>query len=152
MNTLQQTAAVAAIALAGAGLTWRLAGPPDRSVPCEQSRLPAGEVCLATVTGEWGGEVVWVDARPRAEWQRDGLRGSILLTTHEAENFQDLVAAALERLAVAKRVVIYCSDSGCATSHEVAKQLRGFGIGPEYYVLHGGWRSLAAAGLVSGPN
>lgn len=152
MNTVLQIVAISALALAGAGITWRVAGPPDRSVPCDPAAIPAGEVCLTTVTGEWGGEVLWLDARSRAEWQRDGLPGALLVTTHASENFDELVAGALEQLAAAKRVVIYCSDTGCGTSHEVAKRLREFGIGPEYHVLYGGWRALSAAGLVNGSN
>ena len=153
MNVLSQTACIAAISAAGALATWRVVGPPDRSlppVPCDPATVPAGEVCLATVTGDWGGQVVWADARPRAEWQRDGLTGSVLLTPDAKENFDSLVAEALPKLAEAKRVVIYCADQGCGTSHEVAKRLKGYGIGPEYFVLHGGWRALTTAGLVSG--
>jgi len=73
-----------------------------------------------------------------------------------------MIAEALPRINEANRIVIYCGDSGCGTSHEVSRKLAEYGLGvkgnraksdpaangPEIYVLYGGWETLAKAGLV----
>jgi rhodanese-related sulfurtransferase len=144
MGSGLQASVIAAVALAGALLLWKVVGPPQR--------LADDEVELATVLGEWGGEVVWVDARKRAEWERNGLEGSVLINTDAAEDFDTLVAEALPQLAPAERVVIYCATAGCDTSRLIARRLREYEIGPEFYALHGGLRALVEAGLISGAN
>lgn len=147
MNALGQMVAVAGIATLGALASWLVIGPPERAVPCAPADLQPWEVCLAAVQANPDG-VLWVDARPRAEWQRDGLRGSILVTDHRDENLDALVAEAFPKLVNARMVVVYCSDKGCGTSKTVAKILRDLQAGPEVVFLHGGWRALAAAGMV----
>lgn len=142
MSTGLQAAVISAVALLGALLVWQVAGPPVR--------LAADEVELTTVVNDWGSKVLWVDARKRADWMRDGVSGSVLITLDAAEDFDSLVAEALPRVAAAPRVVVYCGEPGCGSSREVAKRLRTFGIGPQVFALHGGWRALADAGLVSG--
>ena len=39
---------------------------------------------VSTVLNDWGGEVVWVDARKRAEWEKNGIPGSVLVNTDPA--------------------------------------------------------------------
>jgi len=153
INTGLQTLVIAALALLGSLAVWMIKGPPVR--------LTNDEVKLATVIDEWGGDVLWIDARKREEWRRNGLEGSVLVNLEADENLEAMIVDALPRFAEAKRVVIYCGDSGCGTSHEVSKQLCNFelgvkgdrtnpdpGKGLEIFVLYGGWEALAKAGLV----
>jgi rhodanese-related sulfurtransferase len=153
MSTGLQALVISVVALLGSLAVWAIKGAPVR--------LTDDEVRLTTVIEDWGGEVLWVDARKRDEWQRNGLEGSVLINLDADENLDSLIAEALPRLAVAKRVVIYCGDAGCGTSHEVSRQLCSHDIGVkgdrtkteptgdlEIYVLHGGWEALAKAGLV----
>ena len=100
--------------------------------------------------GEWRGAVLWVDARSRAEWRRDGVPGSLLFNINPAEDMNQMEAAAAQRISEAARVVVYCASDSCGVSSQVAARIRAMGLGPEVYVLHGGWRALRAAGMVAG--
>jgi rhodanese-related sulfurtransferase len=148
MKTLGQAAILCALTGVAGLATWKVKGTPDRTIPCEISQLKEGEICLSTVMSEWQNNVVWVDARLRSEWEVNGLPGSILLTTANGENFDQLLEQAVPVLAEGKNVVIYCSDIGCGTSLEIAKRIREFGLAPEVRALHGGWQALQQAGMI----
>lgn len=136
-----------------AGLTWLIVGPPDRSVPCVDAELKEGQVCLATVR-EWDpAEILWVDARPRAEWEKSGKEGSLLFNDDQKEDWNalDQEFMAVQAVEPRENVVIYCNSEACGSSTVVAEHLRqGFGqmLGFKVWVLHGGWKALAAEGLV----
>jgi rhodanese-related sulfurtransferase len=139
MRTGAQAAIIAVVALLGSLIVWRIAGPPQR--------LAADEVELATVLNDWQGKVLWIDARKRADWQRDGLTGSVLVTLDPAEDFDTLVAEALPKFAAIDRAVVYCGDPGCGSSREVAKRLRDYAVGPKFFALRGGWQAIEQAGM-----
>ena len=147
MTSLAQLAAVLTIALAAAGVTYRIKGPPERAVLCDPAVLPADEVCLARVIGEWQGRVLWVDARSRGEWQRNGVPGALLWNLDTSENMQAFEADAAARMIDGARVIVYCSNENCGTSRQVAERIKALQLGNEVFVLHGGWRALVAANL-----
>lgn len=130
---------------AAALVTYRVVGPPDRSVACNPEDLPEHHVCLATVR-EWPPEeVLWVDARPRKDWERDGVEGAILL--NDQEEWLDLEPEFVFQMTMEPkpRVVVYCNQSGCGSSKDVANRLRerhAEALGFEVFVLHGGARAL----------
>lgn len=151
MKPWTQLMAVMGVSIAAAAVTFRICGPPDRRVPCDARELKnPDEVCLDRVTGEWRGEVLWVDARSRAEWRRDGVPGSVLFNIDPSEDMNRMEAEAAQRVSEAARVVVYCASESCGTSSQVAGRIRGMGLGPRIYVLHGGWKALRAAGMVRG--
>jgi len=150
MKVALQIVGVVAIAAAGAGATRLILGPPDRGLLCDAGKLQPGEVCLESLKND-AAEILWIDARPRAAWLRDGMARSILVTDHPDENLDGLIAEAFPRLVSAKRVVVYCSDAGCGTSKVIAKRLSELEAGPTILYLHGGWRALNAAGMVAKP-
>ncbi len=130
--------------------TWKIVGPPDRSVACDQSTLDEHFVCLSVVR-EWKAEeILWVDARPREDWKRNGLSDAVLL--NDQEDWLDLEPEfMMKMLTEAKpKVVVYCNQAGCGSSKYVATQLRerhSEALGFEVYVLEGGIKALAAEGL-----
>ena len=128
-RTLSQLLVIAGLVVAATLLTWLMKGTPDRTVPCGPASLKPGEVCLETVLKDWNNDVVWIDARRRVDWEKDGLKGSLLVTTADGESFD-------------------CSDIGCGTSLEIAKRIRDFQLVPDVKALHGGWKALQQAGLV----
>lgn len=139
-------------ALGGLG-TWMIVGPPSRVVACDPSSLAAGEICLSTLQlqADWPeGRILWIDARTADEWKRDGMPGSIHLTTVGGGSFEEQVEANLEQLGTAPRAVVYCGSAGCGISKEVVKRLEALGMIPEVHALHGGWEALHHAGLVKG--
>ena len=128
-------------------VTWQLVGPPDRSVACHQADLPKHSVCLSTVRTWPVGEILWVDARPRADWEKDGLDGSVLM--NDQEDWLDLEPEFMMQMMLATRptVVVYCNQSGCGSSKYIADQLRSRhadALGFQVYVLEGGIKALLA--------
>jgi len=150
MKVSAQFSAVLAIALAAAGVTYWVQGPPTREVPCDPAKLKADEVCLGRVMSEWKGRVLWVDARSRADWQRNGMAGSALWNLDPTENMQTFEAEVAGRMIDGPKVVVYCGSEKCDTSRQVADRIKALQLGNEVVVLYGGWRALAAAGLTKG--
>lgn len=146
MKPWRQVALIAVLALAAAGGTWWLKGPPSRVFRCDPATLKSDEVCLETIPV--GAEVVWVDARPRAAWQQSGVPGSVLWNLDPAEDMQAFEAAAAVRIAVTPRVIVYCGDENCGVSRQVAARIRALDLGAQVSVLRGGWRALHEAGRV----
>lgn len=146
MKILVQAAVIVVLALLGAGATYLFRGAPDRSVPCDAATLISDEVCLAKVMGEWQGQVLWIDARSRAEWRRGTVAGSLLWNIDEQEDMQAFEAAGAMRMMDGQRVVVFCSNENCGVSRQVADRIRALQLGNEVVVLHGGWRALQAAG------
>lgn len=147
MRSILQVSIIATLALAAAGVTWRVKGPPVRAVPCNAAVLKPGEVCLEQVP--LGDDILWVDARTRREWQADGLPGSVLWSLESGEDtlaFEADIAARL--MAGPSQVVVYCGGVDCELSHDVAKRIRELDPAARVVVLHGGWRALQQAGRI----
>lgn len=143
------------LSLVAAGLTWWIIGPPDRSIPCEQIELVKGDVCLKTVLTWEADSYLWVDARPRKLWKKNGVNGSVLFTDDKNEDEFELIEAFMNAVFrdghIFPKVIVYCNESGCESSKSIAVKLRdeyGMNLGFEVYVLHGGWKALAAEELV----
>jgi len=150
VNAISQLAVVAAVALAAAGGTRLVKGPPMRTVPCDPATLAADELCLEQVPSDVA--VLWVDARSRAEWRKNGLPGSVLWNHDPAEDMQAFEAEVAMRIVETPRVIVYCGDENCGVSRQVAKRILDMGLTSDVKVLHGGWRALEAAGRVTGSN
>lgn len=150
MNAVTQVLAIGGIALLAARLTFQVVGPPLRDVPCDPVLLKPGEICLADVMARWQGDVLWIDARPRAEWQADGVPGSILWNLDSKEDANAFEAEAMTHLMTGKPVIVYCSEGNCGVSSEVAAKVRKLEIAPEVHALFGGSGALKAAGMLKG--
>ena len=139
---------------AAAFVTWKLVGPPDRSVQCDPDDLPEHHVCLETVRSWDQGSILWVDARPRDLWKKDGVPGSILVNDQEDwEELEEQFVMSVfgDGSGTLNKVVVYCNQSGCSSSTYVADRLRerhAEALGFQVFVLHGGVKALQAeAGL-----
>lgn len=84
-------------------------------------RAPATEEVPASLVQSWGGDVVWVDARPRARFDQGHIDGALLLNEDEWDR---LVPAFLDAWEPEKFVVVYCDGGSCDASHAVARRLR----------------------------
>jgi rhodanese-related sulfurtransferase len=146
MNAMAQLATVAAIALAAAGGTFLVKGPPQRALRCDPAAIKPDEVCLQQIPA--AAAVVWVDARSRADWEKNGLPGSLLWNLDPAEDAAAFEAEVAMKIAETPRAVVYCGDENCGVSRQVAQRIRGIGLEVEVSVLHGGWRALSEAGRV----
>ena len=109
---------------------------PSRPDP---ARIPIVE---ASTVKEWGKPFLWVDARSRTEFLRDGIPGAVSLSEDEWENSID---GFLDAWDSGKAVVVYCGGGDCGTSESVARRLRKEAGITEIYVLRGGvdsWRKF----------
>ena len=128
---LLAAAAVPALVSAAVQLTWRPSLPPN-----------AREVPLTTAL-EWGSAVLWVDARPRAEFERGHMPGAVLLNEEE---WVRLVGPFLEAWRAEKRIVVY-DDAGGEKSRSVAGRINEeLGVPETAYVLKGGWSAWKRGG------
>jgi len=139
-------AVIAAVALAAAGGTFWVKGPPSRVFRCDPATLKPDEVCLEQIPA--GAEVVWVDARARSDWEINGVPGSLLWNLDPAEDMQACEAAVAVRIGATPRVIVYCGDENCGVSRQIAARIHGLDLGAEVSVLRGGWRALSEAGRV----
>jgi rhodanese-related sulfurtransferase len=146
MNAIAQLAIVATLSFAVAGGTYLVKGPPNRLLRCDPATLKPDEICLESIPA--GADVVWVDARPRSDWEKNSVPGSILWNLDPSEDMQAFEAEAAMKIAANPRVIVFCSDENCGVSRQVADRIRALDLGAEVSVLRGGWRALSEAGRV----
>lgn len=140
MNTFTQFVAIGMISLMAAGGSWLLREPlmEKLAFTCDPAKLRDDEICLADVKGN----VLWVDARSRSEWEKNSFKGSILWNMDPKEDANLFEAEAMPHILAAEMVVIYCGSEKCDTSREVAGRVRRMDLGRPVKVLHGGWDAI----------
>ena len=106
-------------------ISWRSAVLPSEMVTVDQASA-------------WGGNVIWVDARPDEEFARDHVPDAISLNE---DRWNDLLSQFLVVWSPGKKVVVYCSSLSCNASREVARRLRREAQLPDVFVLEGGWEA-----------
>jgi rhodanese-related sulfurtransferase len=106
-------------------VSWRSPIPPSEMVSVDQAR-------------SWGGNVVWVDARPDDEFARDHVPGALSLNE---DRWNELLPQFLTAWSPGKKVVVYCSAQSCDLAREVAERLRKEAQVPDVFVLEGGWEA-----------
>jgi rhodanese-related sulfurtransferase len=135
-SLVRQVLILAALALApGVGgavyfrhkISWRSAILPSELATVDQART-------------WGGNAIWVDARPDDEFARDHVPGAISLNE---DRWNELLPQFLATWSPGKKVVVYCSSLSCNASREVARRLRKEAQLPDVFVLEGGWEAWA---------
>jgi rhodanese-related sulfurtransferase len=101
-----------------------------------QSPVPASEMVTVAQVRAWGGNAIWVDARPDVEFEREHVPGAVLLNE---DRWNELLPQFLTTWSPEKRVVVYCSSQSCNASREVARRLRDEAQLKNVFVLQGGW-------------
>lgn len=138
-----EVAAILALALATAGVSLQSRSEEGTAeAKCDPSNLKPGYLCFDDAIALEN--VVWVDARPRKLWEKNGFPGSVLLTDHPSEDWPTLLEEAFESLATADNVVVYCATEGCGSSEPVAEKIHSLELLPreKVFVLAGGWKAL----------
>lgn len=144
MHAIAQLAVVGLISAAAAGGTYLIKGPPARTVVCDPATLKPGEICLEQVVEP----VVWIDARPRKYWEKNGLPGSILWNLDSTEDAQAFEAEAMMKILENPKVIVYCSNEDCGVSKQVADRVRALDPSFDVKALRGGWQALRDGGRV----
>lgn len=103
-----------------------------------QTPVAASELVTVAQAREWGGSVIWVDARPQEEFEREHVPKAVLLNE---DRWNELLPQMLATWSPEKRVVVYCSSQSCGASREVARRLREEAGLKNVFVLGGGWEA-----------
>jgi rhodanese-related sulfurtransferase len=106
-------------------ISWQSAILPSELVTVDQART-------------WGGNAIWVDARPDEEFARDHVPEALSLNE---DRWNELLSQFLAVWSPGKKVVVYCSSLSCNASREVARRLRKEAQLPDVFVLEGGWEA-----------
>lgn len=143
MKSVFQIAILLAISASAASITWVLrdkdAKPaPTPALPCDPESIKPDEICFHQVSGN----VLWVDARSREEWQENGYPNSILWNLDPNEDALKMEADLFMKITDQKMIVVYCSSKTCGASRQIADKIRKLKLGPEVKVLYGGYPSL----------
>jgi rhodanese-related sulfurtransferase len=113
-----------------------------RSPPWSRDQALVPEVAWATVH-DWPGQVLFIDARSAAAYERQHIPSALSLRT--GEGWDSLFRTVVAAWRPGARVVVYCDDKGCEASQAVARRLRReLGVS-DVYVLKGGWSAWLAA-------
>jgi rhodanese-related sulfurtransferase len=107
-----------------------------------QEPLLADEVGLKEIQERWKGEVIWLDARPRDQFDADHIPGARLLNEQE---FDAQLLDMLDTLqAAAKPIIIYCGGQKCEASRHVREKLLTMVPVENCFILKGGWPTWKA--------
>ena len=90
----------------------------------------------------WGGEALWIDARPDEQFASEHVPGALQLNE---DRWNELLPQMLAVYSPEKRVVVYCSSQSCNLAVEVAKRLRQEAQLKNVFVLQGGWEEWLKA-------
>lgn len=103
-----------------------------------QSPISPSELVSVDQARAWGENVIWVDARPDADFGRDHVPGAISLNE---DRWNELLPQFLAAWSPGKKVVVYCSAESCDLAREAAERLRNEAQVPDVFVLKGGWEA-----------
>lgn len=143
---IRQAAILLALAAAAAAAThaWHPRAPSWYLV-----EEPAGEheINMAAVLGQWQGDVIWIDARIREQFEAGHVPGAISLNE---QNFKDEIINHLETfqqeaMIKNKPVVIYCGSEKCKASKKIRDELNHIMPIENIFVLKGGWQAWKQA-------
>lgn len=149
MRTLRQALLILVVAIIAAAVQKRISPRSPAVIECDAQKIDREEICLSALNdSSENGTTLWLDARTRRDWLRDGLPGSLLLTLDAQESFDSQLAEVLPQLISHQRIIVYCSDHGCQSSREVVRRLQQYGLQQDIKALHGGWQALNAAGRI----
>jgi len=111
------------------------------TVSWQAPALGKDEVELAQAQS-WGESVLWVDARPDAQFEAAHIPNAMQLNE---DRWDELLQPLLAIWSPERKVIVYCSSLSCAASHEVARRLREQAGLTNVFVLHNGWEAWQAA-------
>ena len=105
-----------------------------------QSRVAESDFVDAQTARNWGANVIWVDARPSDEFERDHVPGAVSLNE---DRWGEALAQFLAKDWVPeKKIVVYCSAASCNLAEDVARRLRQEAKLPnDIRILKGGWEA-----------
>ncbi len=129
-------------ALAAVGTQWFHPRAPQQWY-LSQEPLRPDEVTLDLVAKRWHGDVLWMDARPRSQYEAGHIPGALTFSEQEAE--QLMTEYFLQLQDNTKPIVVYCGSEACQTSRKIADYLKPRLPTESIYALRGGWGAWESA-------
>ena len=89
--------------------------------------------------------VLWVDARSRAAYDFNGVKGALLLNNDSQEDFTQLLSTVLSAIEKKKinTLAVYCCCGNCGISHRIVDYLKKIDLDQSIYVIHGGMAHIS---------
>ena len=105
-----------------------------------QARVAESDFVEVSTARSWGDNVLWVDARPGDEFDRDHIPGA---TSLNEDRWSEALPEFLANIwSPEKKIVVYCSAASCNLAEDVARRLREEAKLPnEIRILKGGWEA-----------
>ena len=133
---LRQSAVLLALALVPAGIEALCL----RDKMPWQARVAESDFVEVQTARGWGAGVIWIDARPAEEFERDHIPGAISL--NEDRWNEALPQFLAKDWSPEKKIVVYCSAASCNLAEDVARRLRVEAQLPnDIRILKGGWEA-----------
>jgi len=108
-----------------------------------EARVAESNFVEVTTARSWGDTVLWVDARPSAEFERDHIAGAVSL--NEDRWTEGLAEFLGTQWSPEKKIIVYCSAASCNLAEDVARRLRDEAKLPnDIKILKGGWEAWQA--------
>jgi len=105
-----------------------------------KARVPESDLIDVQTARSWGPDVIWIDARPADEFERDHIPGAVSL--NEDRWSEGLASFLGKEWLPEKKIVVYCSAASCNLAEDVARRLRKEAKLPnEIRILKGGWEA-----------
>lgn len=105
-----------------------------------QARVAESDFVEVATARSWGDNVLWIDARPAEEFDRDHVPNAISL--NEDRWNEGLAQFLGSQWSPEKKIVVYCSAASCNLAEDVARRLREEAKLPnEIRILKGGWEA-----------
>jgi len=105
-----------------------------------QSRVAESDLVEVETARAWGANVIWVDARPVDEFERDHVPGAVSL--NEDRWSEALPQFLANDWSPEKKIVVYCSAASCNLAEDVARRLRAeVKLPNDIRILKGGWEA-----------
>jgi len=108
-----------------------------------QSRVAESDFVEVDTARGWAANVIWVDARPSEEFERDHIPGAVSLNEDRWD--EGLSQFLGTQWSPEKKIVVYCSAASCNLAEDVARRLREEAKLPnDIRILKGGWEAWLA--------
>ena len=108
-----------------------------------QSRVAESDFVEVDTARGWGANVIWIDARPSDEFERDHVPGAVSLNEDRWD--EGLAQFLARQWSPEKKIVVYCSAASCNLAEDVARRLREeVKLPNEIKILKGGWEAWLA--------
>ena len=88
------------------------------------------------------GPLLWIDARHGTAYATEHIPEALPL---DLDSWDAQIVEVIARWQPGMRVVVYCDDSACSSSRQVAERLRRDYQFDDVWLLHGGWSSWQKA-------